>query len=619
MGFLKQKEMLLVLDSCEHVIEAAAVAAEEVSRGAPGVHIMATSREPLRVVGERVHRLSALETPGRSAGLTAAEALTFPAIQLFVERAAASMGGFELSDADAPIVGEICRRLDGIALAIELAAGRVAAFGIAELASRLDDRFRVLTSGRRTALPRHQTLAATLEWSYSFLRETERAMLRRLAVFAGDFTLEAAVALASEFEPSDALGLVADLVAKSLVVADLGGETARYRLLDTTRLYGREKLKESGEIQQTHRRLAGYLQDSLASAAVDSETLPKPAWLVSYGWHIDNLRAALEWAFSENGDPALGITLTIAAVPLWVQSSRISDCLQWVETALPRLGGDPAETARPRMQLSAALGWSLMFAVGRARQTHSAWATTLDLAETLGDAGYRLRALWGLWVAHLNQGEFRKALGLAKRFAELVAGSSKAIDLTMADRMVGISLHYLGDQDGARTHIERMLTRHSALSRASLVVQFQFDQQVTAHYFQARILWLQGYVDQAIQVVESNIREAEPLGNALSFGSVLGQGACPLALFTGDLTAAERYGTMLLDHSERFGLHLWSAWARCYNGLVRARRGEAAARTRHHAVGTRRGWRCQAPAALSRADRRVRGRPRSRRSNRSRS
>ena len=232
LAHLRNRQMLLVFDSCEHVIEAAAALAEEVSVGAAGVHILATSREPLRAAGERVHRILPLESPAASAGLTAAEALTFSGVELFVERArAANLDSFELREADAPPVAEICRRLDGIALAIELAAGRVATFGARELADRLDDRFRLLTGGRRTALPRHQTLSATLDWSYELLPADEQSLLRWLAVFSGEFSLASAVAVAANDDASQAIG-IANLVAKSLVAFDHRGDVGQYRLLD---------------------------------------------------------------------------------------------------------------------------------------------------------------------------------------------------------------------------------------------------------------------------------------------------------------------------------------------------------------------------------------------------
>jgi predicted ATPase len=254
----------------------------------------------------------------------------------------------------------------------------------------------------------------------------------------------------------------------------------------------------------------------------------------------------------------------------------MGECRERVERALAVLEGDEAATARPRMQLSAALGWSLMYGVGRARETSAAWATTLELAERLDDNGYRLRALWGLCIDQFNIGELRTALEYARRFAGLVANSTDAIDLMMADRILATALHYFGDQKNARHHIERMLASHAALAQQPQIIRFQFDQRVTAHYFQARILWLQGFADQAMRVVERNIEEGRTIGNALSFCSVLGQGACPIAFLSGDLDAAERYGVMLLDHADQYGPRVWHLWAGCFNGLVLAKRGDIA-------------------------------------------
>src|SRR5262249_18037367 len=242
--YLQDKQMLLVLDSCEHVVEMAAALTEQVVNGAPGVHILATSREPLRAKGEHVYRLSPLELPPNSSGLTASEALAFSSVQLFVERAAANLDGFELNDADAPVVADICRKLGGMPLAIELAATRVDAFGVRQLSVLLDDRIRLLKYGRRTALPRHRSLTAALDWSYEFLPGHERALLRRLSVFSSVFTLDSARAVAADAN-FDVVEGVANLVAKSLVSADVMGAVVQYRLLDTTRAYGMQKLTES--------------------------------------------------------------------------------------------------------------------------------------------------------------------------------------------------------------------------------------------------------------------------------------------------------------------------------------------------------------------------------------
>src|SRR5215831_105989 len=275
-AFLGNKKMLVVFDGCEHVVESAAALAVDLLKSAPGLNILTTSREPLCAEGEYVRRLMPLKVPPVSRKLAATEALAFPAVQLFVERAIERLDTFELTDADAPIVAEICRKLDGIALAIELAAGRVDAFGLRELARLLNDRFRLLMRGRRTALRRHQTLSAALDWSYEFLPECEQIILRRLAVFDSYFTLESAIAVAADSEIAmlDVVNVLANLVANSLVTADIGTDVVHYRLLETTRVYARGKLAETGELKRVTQRHAENLQNVLEQAGLAPDGMP---------------------------------------------------------------------------------------------------------------------------------------------------------------------------------------------------------------------------------------------------------------------------------------------------------------------------------------------------------
>jgi predicted ATPase len=275
LAVLNDKNMLLI-DNCEHLIEAAANLAVGVLRHAPGVRILATSRQPLRVEGEQVHRLSGLESPPPSALLTAAEALAFPAVQLFVERAAASMGEFGLGDADVPLVAEICRKLDGVPLAIEFAASRIDALGVRGIATRLEEGVSALTGGRRAALPRQHTMRATLDWSYGLLSEREQAVLRRLSIFAGRFTLRAAAAVAADavLPEGEIVDQVLELVAKSLIMADVRGADPNLRLLETTRAYARMKLAESGEADAVGRRHAGYYRSLPETTGLAQLKLP---------------------------------------------------------------------------------------------------------------------------------------------------------------------------------------------------------------------------------------------------------------------------------------------------------------------------------------------------------
>ena len=238
-AYLRDKRILLILDTCEHLIEAIAALAASIMKAAPQVHILATSRETLRVEGEHVYRLDALACPPDGIGLTAAAVQKFPATQLFVERAVASGAHLSVSDLEAPIVADICRKLDGVALAIELAARRVDTYGLQQTAALLDQRLTLLWQGSRTAPPRQKTLHAALDWSYGLLSELERVVLRRLAIFVGHFTLDAAleVVTSATIDRSTVFGAIDSLVAKSMVATHPVGAMMRYRLLDTTRAY----------------------------------------------------------------------------------------------------------------------------------------------------------------------------------------------------------------------------------------------------------------------------------------------------------------------------------------------------------------------------------------------
>src|SRR4051812_10258627 len=353
---LRDERMLLLLDNCEHVIDAAASLAAAVLSGAPGVNILATSREPLGVAGERCYRLGPLSSPQPSSRRTAAEAAAFPAVQLFVERVTAIVEDFALTDANAPLVVEICRRLDGLPLAIEFAAPRVEVLGVEGLAARLNDSLPLSGAGRRTAMPRHRTMRAVLDWSYGLLSEDEQLFFRALGIFAGGFTVEAAavVAIDAANTPCDAIDRLADLVAKSLVVADVSGAKPRFRLLDTTRAYAIEKLDESGERERIARCHAEYYRDLFERAEREVPARPTGEWLADYAGEIDNLRAALSWAFSPSGVESIGVALTVAAIPLWLQLPMVDECRSRVEQVFASLAREAPIDARGEMKLQAA-------------------------------------------------------------------------------------------------------------------------------------------------------------------------------------------------------------------------------------------------------------------------
>jgi predicted ATPase/class 3 adenylate cyclase len=310
---LAGKRVVLILDNCEHVIETGVELARELMRRCEGLRIIATSREPLSVSGEFVYRLETLAVPGPKVA-SATEAMTFGAVELFVDRARAIDARFALSDANVGSIVEIVRRLDGIALAIELAAPRIATLSPAQLAARLDERFRLLTSGVRGALPRQQTLHALIAWSFELLSQRERTIFRRIAIFAGGFTLDAATVVGSDdaYDAWELLDALSALQAKSLVVADRTGENARYRLLESTRAFALEKLAESDEREAIARKHATYVAASLVELSVLWEAMDERAWQDAVAIELDNVRAALAWAIGESRDAELGMRVLVA-------------------------------------------------------------------------------------------------------------------------------------------------------------------------------------------------------------------------------------------------------------------------------------------------------------------
>jgi predicted ATPase/DNA-binding winged helix-turn-helix (wHTH) protein len=571
---LNGKALLLVLDSCEHLIDAAAMMAEALLQANPAARIIATSREPLRAEGEQVYPVPPLAVPAADVN-DKTDLLEYGAVRLFVDRAQAAEPHFAPDGRPMVTLAAICRRLDGIPLAIELAAARAAALGIEELALRLDERLTLLTGGRRTALPRHQTLRATLDWSYGLLAEPERVLFRRLAIFAGWFSLEAAsaVAASAELRASDVIDGISSLAAKSLVAAEVSG-VARYRLLDTTRAYAFEKLSDSGGREGIARRHATYYRDLFERAEAEWKVRPTAEWIGEYGWQIDNLRAALDWAFSPDGDATLGVALTVAAIPLWMQLSLLEECRGRLEKALAALRPGANRDARTEMKLHAALAASLRYSGGAVSETGAAFTTALEIAESLEDPEYQLRALWGLWLFHTTSARHRVALGLAQRLCTLAERWPDPNDRLIGERAVGISQHYLGDQSKARRHIESVLADYVIADARPHLIRFQIDLRVMARVFFARVLWLQGFPDEARRAAERSVEDARAANHAISLCYALFLAACPIALSDGDLVAAEHYVSMLLDHSTRFALTFWAARGRSYQGALFIKRGD---------------------------------------------
>jgi len=574
LAFLQDKRILLVLDCCEHVVEATAMLAERIFRDAPQVYILATSRETLRVEGEHVHRLMPLESPHDLWGLTAAKALAFPAVQLFVERATAGNNGFELSDEDAPIVAGICRKLDGIALAIELAAGGVDAYGVCRVAEVLNSGFGLLWQNRRTAPSRHQTLNTMLDWSYRLLTVFERTILSRISIFVGSFSLDAARAIAADgdIDETRVVDAVGSLVAKCLLSAEKAGDaTMLYRLLDTTRVYANWKLAECGEMDVIARRHAIYFCQFLEGADAVDSTCRETHGLMRCAEQLGNVRAALNWSFSDRGDPPVSTALAAVSAPLFLERSLLSECQRWTEHALAALDR-ASRGSRREMELQASLGLSSMFTKGNREEVRSALTRGLELAESLHEPYHQLRLLGCLNIFLTRIGDFRGALQVAQQSESVAKALDDPAAAALADWMLGVAHHLIGNQASARTHCETAVVRAPA-SRRIYTFQFGYDHRIRAMGTLARTLWLQGCPDQAVKVARQTIDDADEFEHPTALGIALIRSSS-VFVWSGDWTTAEAIIERLVAHAARYSLGPYQAVSLGLMGDLLIKRGD---------------------------------------------
>jgi non-specific serine/threonine protein kinase len=421
LAFLKGKHLLIVLDCCEHVVAEAARVTEAMLRACPHVTVLATTREALDVQGEQVYRVPSLSESD--------------AIALFVDRAKAADSRFTLSIENAKIVAKVCRRLDGIALAIELAAARIKMLSVNALADGLNARFDIVTGGSRTALPRQKTLRAMIDWSYDLLSEHERGFFRRLAIFAGSFTLEAATAVCAGDGASEAdvLNLIASLVDKSMVQADFVRDEVRYHLLDSIRAYGHEKLVAQGEFEfvaSAHASVSLEIAETLELAWEDT---PDKVWKLKAEPEIENWRAALRWAFGPTGNVALGQHLVAALRPGWFTLAP-SEGRVWI-----RAGLDSVDDLTPT-QIVARLALADAHLAMLAQQYESALP-----------AAQRALALFtlhnddrGIALAETFVGAARGMRGELEAGAEYLQRALAAFRQSGARRAIGGTLVYVG-------------------------------------------------------------------------------------------------------------------------------------------------------------------------------
>ena len=562
---LQQRPTLIILDCCEHLIDGASAVAEELIRHVPTLHLLATSREALRVEGEHVHELCALACPPEDNDLLAQDALQYPAVQLLIDRVRAVRGNFELADADASIAARICRRLDGIPLAIELAAGRVDIFGLSKTASLLDDRLNLSWVGRRTALPRHQTLNAALEWSYDLLGEAEKRVLSRLSVFAGGFTFEAAVAVTADesIDEANVSDCLWELRSKSMIA--VRGQEVRLRLLDTTLAFASRRLASSGEENGFRRRHALYFCDRFKQGA------PADEHELTIGDEVDNLRTALNWAFSVEGNANIGVELAAASAGTWMAMALLTECREWMTKAISRLD-EASAGSRQEMVIQSALASCMMFTDGMTEESYASWEKTHFLAECLNDTDCQLDSLLVLWAHQIRLPNYAKATGLADRCGEVADGSGNRGAIAMANYMRGVTYHHSGRILQAEAHFEMSLHRDDEASRQSLIRRFGYDRKVDAMAVLANLAWLRGSPDQAQRLSLMSIAEARQLDLAVPLCVALAWASFTTYLTSLDDPETEVLASELVEHAAKYAVDSYHGIGLSMQALCKVRR-----------------------------------------------
>ncbi|MFN3357836.1 MAG: ATP-binding protein [Pseudomonas sp.] len=567
---LQEHHLLLVIDNCEHLLDAIALISESLLRHAPRLHILTTSREALRAEGEYVQRLDPLACPPATGNR--AQALGYPALQLLVERAMSHQDRFELSDAELPLAIDICQRLDGIPLAIELVAAQIERFGLPGLLVQMEDNFRLLTRGRRNALPRHQTLRATLDWSFELLTECEQICLRRLAVYRGGFSLASAAAVIAgeQIAAAQVPGSISQLVAKSLLNVEAGDDEMVYRLLDVTRTYALEKLSVAEELDATRERHARRCLTLMKQAQQDWENTATQTWIDRYAPLRDDLRAALDWGLGDQGVHLLGIQLTVSAMPLWQELSLLREHGLYVGKALARLGQSSAPSQPLNIALQLALGSFSYHTQGGTPETLEAFARARRLAEAGKDLAGQLRAVSGQMAVNLCGGNYREALAQSLHFDRLGPPAEPQLDLS-AQRLRVLAQHFAGDQALALHNAEQVIQRmaHSGhLNRFTHGFGVQYDQGVAALTILARILWLRGFPERAWRTASQALTLALQINHGTSICYTLALAGVVIAHYNGDTATARDRLDLLLQQAQKHSVPLFHTWARCYEGTA---------------------------------------------------
>ncbi|MBR0995581.1 helix-turn-helix transcriptional regulator [Bradyrhizobium japonicum] len=539
---IRDAELLLLLDNCEHLIDITARAAEAILQSCRRVKLLATSREPLRVPGEVQFYIQPLPVPAMTDKIEAIA--DSPAATLFVERAQASAGAFAINEDNAKQIVNICRSLDGLPLALELAAAAVPLVGIDQLSSELTQRLSLLAFGRRT-LARHETLDAMLDWSFELLPSAERTVLSSLGCFRSSFDLAAAVQVAAldDCGEQETEYAVLQLAAKSLLVIEPALPGVAYRLLETTKVYARRKLEASGQAEIAARRHAEWVRSLLERAQDDWLRLERATWWERYGPAIDDVRAALIWSLGEAGDQRLGVRLTIASAPLWTGLAQFAEYNRWLERALVTLNALGEAGGAEEIQLQIGL-CVLAFNADRPGEKFVRAAEQVRrIGEKIGDPLARATGLWLLSGQRGIMGDHPGSLVLARQMLEPTASDPNPDLRDFARRVVALMTFRVGrlaESAAIGAELVADLTDRTAYGAV-----LRYNHSTVARGNHALTLAIQGRLEESLALIAEAVVDGERLRNPASFCYVLSSAACPVSLWLGENDLARHYVDLL--------------------------------------------------------------------------
>jgi predicted ATPase/class 3 adenylate cyclase len=452
--FVRDRALLVILDNCEHVVHACADLAKQLLQAAPGLKVLASSRDPLQIAGETVYHVPTLSAPGPNTKVTMAEMAQHEAVRLFIDRATAAQPAFRLTDQNAVAVADICHRLDGIPLAIELAAARTRALSVEVISARLNDRFRLLVTGDRTVLPRQRTLRALIDWSYDLLPAPERLLFQRLSVFAGGGTLEAVenVGQGGDVESHDVLDLLTRLVEKSLVMMELGGE--RYRMLDTVRQYAQERMAEFGDVAPTCTRHLDFYLSFAETARPQLAGAEQGSWLARLDLERENFLSAHAWSEGLPDTAELGLRMSHALRPYWIYRGLLSLGLRFSTEVLARAGMQQRTELRCRALFGAG---QFCYFMGRYREARLHLAESLAIARETLNREWEAGVLQPLGMACFGEGDFESARSCLEEAVNLARSLGNKLELAAALNALAQLLRLEGKVDDAEPLYEEAL------------------------------------------------------------------------------------------------------------------------------------------------------------------